>query len=662
MTTWHEYIQRNAPIPEWPYPVRYGKENDIDTDVLILGGGIAGCHAAINVARAGVKAIVVEKGATKRSGRGGAGVDHWHAACTNPCSKITPEEYTQAIIDDAGGYSCGPSRYIDAMESWDTLLDCEKMGVRIRDIDDEFRGGDFRDEKTKLMFAYDYQNRHVIRVFGYNVKPCLHREMKRLGVEIYDRVMVTSLLNEGGKQGARVVGATGFNVRTGEFYIFRAKATIVATSTPGRLWSFIPELSGSKLMSDMNDCGDGFAIGWNAGAEFTLMEQVRGSMGGFDSYIPYGVGNASNTYHGTPIVDARGNEIPWSDKDRRELKTVQERFRPAPGQKFMLGVGIGLHGNRLNYLNQLAPDLPQRISKGEFSLPLYADLTRLPEHERRIIFGMMVGNEGKTRIPVYDILTKAGFDPDKDMLQTPVMEPQHYFNSNFWAGRAAPYLLGVASSGYVVDWDLRTSLEGFYAAGGCIFGSGAHASAAVSGRYTGRKAAIYAKTSPKPSADRKQVEAEKTRVYASLRQRKGSMGWKELNAGITRIMQDYCGQYKNEETLNLGLRLLKDLRETETSTAYAATPHELGRLLECFSIMTCGEMVMNASLERKASSALLGFHRLDYPEVDPPGWHKLLLIRLENNKVNVRDLPLDYYLKPPYASTYEENYQKHCGH
>ena len=65
---------------------------------------------------------------------------------------------------------------------------------------------------------------------------------------------------------------------------------------------------------------------------------------------------------------------------------------------------------------------------------------------------------------------------------------------------------------------------------------------------------------------------------------------------------------------------------------------------------------------RKASSALLGFHRLDYPEVDPPEWRKFLLIRLEDNKVNVRDLPLDYYLKPPYASTYEENYQKHCGH
>ncbi len=117
-----------------------------------------------------------------------------------------------------------------------------------------------------------------------------------------------------------IVGATGVNVRTGEFYIFKAKTTIVATSTPGRLWIFIPELSGSKVMTEINDCGDGVAIGWKAGADFALMEQVRGA-GNFDSYIPYGVGNSSNTYHGTPIVDARGHEVPWSNKDGKELKT-----------------------------------------------------------------------------------------------------------------------------------------------------------------------------------------------------------------------------------------------------------------------------------------------------------------------------------------------------
>jgi succinate dehydrogenase/fumarate reductase flavoprotein subunit len=84
-------------------------------------------------------------------------------------------------------------------------------------------------------------------------------------------------------------------------------------------------------------------------------------------------------------------------------------------------------------------------------------------------------------------------------------------------------------------------------------------------------------------------------------------------------------------------------------------------MLDCFSLITVGEMVMNASLVRKASSRQLDFHRLDYPEVDPPEWKKLLPIKLEDGQVKVRELPLDYHLKPPYAPTYEENYKLHCS-
>ena len=279
--------------------------------------------------------------------------------------------------------------------------------------------------------------------------------------------------------------------------------------------------------------------------------------------------------------------------------------------------------------------------------------------ERRAIFGLMVGNEGKTRIPVYDTLTKAGFDPDLDMLQVPVMDPAAYSHSNFWAGMPVPHWRQWGGGGLVVDWDLRTNLEGLYAAGGAIYGGGAHSSAATSGRYAGRKAAAYAVTAPELNMDRGQVEREKARVYAPLEQSKRSIGWKELNAGICRVMQDYCGQYKNEETLQAGLRLLQELGESEASTVYAANPHELARIVECQSIITVGEAVMHASLARKSSSAWLNFVRLDYPLVDPPEWQKLLPIKLVDGKVMVGELPLDYHLRPPYAPTYEENYRLH---
>jgi len=656
MVAWHEYIQKDVPIPEWPYPIRYGHETEVKTDVLILGGGISGCHAAINARRQGVSVAVVEKGATKWSGSGGAGVDHWIAACTNPCSEVTPEEYTYVVMRSSGGYDCGPLRYVSCRESWDTLLDCERMGLQIRDVDNEFKGADFRDDRTKLLFAYDYKNRTTLRVYGHNVKPLLYREMKRLGVEIYDRVMVTSLLTDGGRQGSRVIGATGLNVRTGEFLIFKAKATVIATGLPGRIWWFSTELRSS--FRDFNNVGDGCAIAWNAGAEFAKMEQSFGDSGAL-SYIEYAMGNSHNTWYGAPIVDARGKEVPWFDRDGKELETIAERFQPSPGQRLMLGLGERVPSDYENQVHSLAPDLPERIRKGEYVLPLYADLSRLPEQERRAIFGLMVGNEGKTRIPVYVTLTRAGFDPDKDMLQAPVMPPEAYQSMNYWAGMDVPHWRIWGGGGLVVNWDLKTNLDGLYAAGGAIFGSGAHSSAAASGRFVGRKAAASVRTAPEPVVDRGQVEREKARAYIPLKQNKHNIGWKELNAGICRIMQDHCGQFRSEQTLKAGLRLLKELRESEASMLYASTPHELGRALECHTIMTVGEIAMQASLARRASSMFLNFARLDYPTEDPPEWQRLTPIKLVEGRVVVSELPFNYHLLAPYAPDYQENYRLH---
>jgi len=665
MSTWHEYVQKTGKVPEWPYPVDYGKINEIVCDVLVIGGGVAGLRAAISAARSGVKVAVLERGHAKRSGAGGAGVDHWHGAVTNPCSKVTPEMYTNACYDSMNGWTGGHVRYIITRESWDTLLECEKMGIQIRDVNDEFKGAVFRDEATKLMFAYDYRSRHVIRVWGFNIKPKIYEEARRLGVNIQNRMMPTALLTAGGKQGAKVVGATAVNARTGEFYVFKAKATVIATGGAGRLFDFAPEVTASGSMGNMNASGAGEALGWKAGAEFVCMEgSGPGRLTGY-AYAPYSMANAHNTYHGAPIVDADGKEVPWVDAFNRPVKNVEGRFLPSEGQDFILGEGIGISRYAEQFRNNsLIYDLPERVRKGEFKLPLYADLTRLSEEERRCIFGMMVGNEGKTRIPVYDIMTKAGFDPDKDLFQAPVTMPEGYAHPNFWSTgvNTPPTVRSLGGGGFLTDWELRTNLEGLYVgAGGNLFGGGCHGESHTTGRYAGRHAAEYARTAPEAAVDRGQVEAERESAYTATRQSKGGNGWKEINAAIARIMRDYCGEYKNEQTLKLGLRLLNELKTTELASAYASNPHELGRLLECRSLITVGELAMKASLERKASNSMLDFHRIDYPQTDPPEWSKLLPMRQENDRVKVRELPLDFHLKAPYASGYEENYKKYSG-
>ncbi len=665
MSTWHEYIQQTGKLPEWPYPIDYAEVNETVSDVLVIGGGVAGLQAAINAARLGAKVVVLERGHAKRSGCGGAGVDHWHGAVTNPCSRVTPEQYTMACYDSMKGWTGAHVRYIITKESWDTLQECEQMGVQIRDVRDEFKGADFRDEDTKLMFAYDYYNRHVIRVWGWNIKPKLYDEAVRLGVNIQNRMMPTALLTAGGKQGARVVGATAVNTRTGAFNVFRSRATVIATGgMVSRLAWFAPELTASGSMSDMNAAGVGQALGWNAGAELVNAEASGHNRLSGLGYAPYSMGGAHNTYHGTPIVDADGNEVPWKDPFGNELKTIEDRFLPQPGHDFILGegIGIGLYLPQFRS-NELATDLPELLRQGKFKLPLYADLTKLSEHERRAIFGMMVGNEGKTRVAVYEAMTCAGFDPGKDLFQAPVMPVEGYGHSNFWgAGINAPVnMRSMGGGSFLTDWDLRSNLEGLYiGAGGNLYGGGCHGESHTTGRYAGKRAALYARTAPEPVADRAQVEKEREQAYRTTGNSREGNGWKEINGAIARIMRDYCGRYKNETTLNLGLRLLNELRTTEMADAYSSNPHELGRLLECDALITVGELIMKASLARKASHAGLDFIRLDYPDMNPPEWNKLLPIHQENGKAVTRDVPLDFHLKDPNAGTLEENYRKHA--
>ena len=116
---------------DWPYPIEWDQTERVDVDVLVLGGGIAGCWAGISSARAGMKTAIVEKGAVIRSGAGGSGCDHWESAATNPCSGVTPEELTEAMIKCHHGYNNGISHYIECREGFDRLLDLEKMGGKI---------------------------------------------------------------------------------------------------------------------------------------------------------------------------------------------------------------------------------------------------------------------------------------------------------------------------------------------------------------------------------------------------------------------------------------------------------------------------------------------------------------------------------------------------
>lgn len=630
---------------EWPYSNELGERTDDTADVLVLGGGLAGCYAAIAAARHGKSVILVEKGATRRSGSAGTGFDHWESACTNPCSKISPKEMAEAYVDEQDHYSNGIGHYIECREGYDRLLDMESFGGKIRDIDDEFKGAEFRDDETKLMFAYDYTNCYTLRVWGSTFKPALRNELKRLGVKVYDRVEATALLTamvDGKKRG---IGAMGMNVRTGRFMVFKAKATILTMSRPARIWLFDSDMPGICEFRPPQSIGSGHAMGWRAGVEFTMMEKsVRAEMSSaIRSFPPYGAGNNHNTWYGATMVDARGVEIPYLDRDGNELKDVSQRFHPAPGQKFFLKGGV-IDEPKYDYRGPETMSFDKLMERG-YKLPFYADLSRMPALERKAIWGMMVGEEGKTKIPILQNYTQRGFDPEKHMLQS---------YGTGWT--SAQFLdqerqLFGAPGGIITDWDLKTNIDGIYAAGDQLFASDCAGHACATGYYAGRKAAAAAESMDFINPCEEDIQAEMDRLYRPLLNEDG-YGWKELNKAISRAMQNYCGGIKCEENLREGLDLLESYRKEIVPNLHCENPHELMRTHEVMDILDVATMILHACLMRESSSAPLCFERSDHPEMDPEQDRCFITIRQENEAPVRGVIPHDYF------GDLEEEYEK----
>ena len=628
MSTWHDYLKKKGHPPDWPYPVRFEQEQEVAADVLVIGGGIAGCWAAISAARQGLKVALVEKGDTVRSGAGGPGCDHWCNAPANPLSNVDPDEWAEHMADRP--YCNGIGIQIQCRENYDCLLELEQMGGKVRDTGDDYVGAEGRDDKTRLMISPRYTRVHsyvpgmvkpatlksnpenklnnvVIRVWGTTFKPALKRECKRLGVRIFDRVMATSLLTEKGEQGTRVVGTTGVNNRTGEFMIFKSKATILATAGAGSIWLISTELGGYSNMMSRTITGDGTVMAWKAGAELTTMEAtgVLRIATGLKHKWYTGAGDAS--YENVPLVDANGKRLPlpiqgWEDAGAMvPTMDVEQKIR-------------------------------EGIAKGEYTLPFYGDFPAMPDVERRATWNLMLGEESTTKI-IINTFNKAGYDGSRDLLQS----------YKYIEGNSLPQW-GEAGygGGLLVDWNLKTTLEGLYAAGTQMFSPEDHSYAAATGRYAGRKAAAYAREIGGSRISREQVNREKARVYAPIKRSDG-MEWKELHAGIARAMQYYCSEFKTENLLNMGLGTLQKIEKESVPLLFALDPHKLMRSLEDISLLNYAQIIIHASLARKASSMPLNFRRIDYPAMDPPEWRKYITIKQENGKVKTGELPMAFW-------------------
>jgi succinate dehydrogenase/fumarate reductase flavoprotein subunit len=622
MTSWQDLLHKYGKPTPWPYPISYDKQQEIETDVLVIGGGIAGCWAAISAARKGVKVALVEKANTIRSGQGGPGCDHWCVTPANPHSKVNPDDWAKRLIEhpvhagqppttpDPVYYSNGIGTQIQCREDWDTLLEMEQMGGKIRDTGDEYLGAEGRYD-DKLMFSPRMSPNHAtevtVRVWGNSFKPALKKECLRLGVKIFDRVMVTNLLTENGVQGARVVGATGFNNRTGEFMVFNSKAAVISTAGSNSLGFLNTELAGyNTFPGSRTKTGDGVAMAWRAGAELTLMEMTAPhGLGGGLKHTWYG-GSSDASFENIQQVDTNGKKLPWAL------------------QGWPDGGAMGLSPENRQ-------KIVQGIQDGTYALPFFGDFPAMSDVERRVTWKLMLGEESTTR-NLTRSYEKGGFDPAKHLLM----------NYNFIEGTSPSHWINAGRGGPVIDWDLKSSLDGLYIAGESLFAAGDHSWAASTGRYAGRKAAAYAAGINRAPVSSDQVALEKARVYAPVNREDG-IDWKELHAGIARALQYFGSEHKTTLMLNLGLEALQEVAEVHVPRLYALDPHKLMRSVEDLNLLTHAQIILYASLARQASSRVLNFFRIDYPQIDPPEWNKFVTVKLENNQVKAGSLALTYW-------------------
>jgi succinate dehydrogenase/fumarate reductase flavoprotein subunit len=638
---------------EWPYPVNYEKTHHVKVDVLVIGGGLAGCTAGISACKRGLQVAIVDKAPIKRSGCGGAGMDHWNGCLSNPKSPVTPEEFMELPTNKPN--EMGHTTYIFQKTSWEALTKLEELGLPIRDENGDFEGAPVLDEDLKVFKGFDYE--HVVNIKlrgGHYIKPVLYDGVKNAGAKLYERIMITCLLTEGGRQGAKVAGATGFSMETGEFYVFEAKSVIITTGYITGVWIYSGELTGNSYRWDPNEVGDGFAIAWNAGAQVTGMHK-NGSTHGANPFAwpRFGVGNPDNTWFPCTIVDNNGKVIPWEDVNGNPVESIEARNKAVDGQIY-----ISTNFDRPKGIRKplLIHDLPQRIRDGEYELPLWADLSGMPEAERRQIWGMMVGNEGKTRYTLFDYYTRLGFDPDQDMLWVPVMEPEHYGGNSMDWFQGEPDVVKpwrsecFGGQGHlVVDWTFMTNVPGLFAAGAAA-GMGSCAMACSSGFYTGNRAAEYAMENTYAGIDSRQLAAEKERVYAPIKRAKkpeNYVSWKEIWGGTTRVMQVCCGEYKTIPVLQEGLDWIASIREQEMQMTYARNPHELARVLEGETRATVSEAYLHACIE-KIKADREGLQRNQY-----------LFNQLVDGAVVSCIKDKNYWLQEPYAPTYLENYEKY---
>ncbi|MFQ5712652.1 MAG: adenylyl-sulfate reductase subunit alpha [Candidatus Scalinduaceae bacterium] len=263
----------------------------LDTDILIIGGGAAGCMAAIEVKKLdpSIECVVMEKAHIERSGCLAMGLNAINAYLTHG---ETPETYVRYVKDEFLGIIREDLVYSIAKGLKESVKQVEELGLPI----EKDQNGNYRN-----------RGKRSIRIYGERLKPILAAAVYRANAKVLNRVVATNFIFDG----KRVRGAYGFGVRDGKFYVINARVVIVTTGGASRLYKPINkgDARNTTWYCPWN-VGTGYAMGIRIGAEMTSFENRFIPLRVKDVNAPTGtIGQGSNirqrNAHGEEYLEKR---------------------------------------------------------------------------------------------------------------------------------------------------------------------------------------------------------------------------------------------------------------------------------------------------------------------------------------------------------------------
>lgn len=548
------------------------KTEKISTDVLIIGGGTAGCYAALTISEnSDKKVLICEKAHIKRSGCLAAGVNALNAYIVEGRK---PQDYVDYAKKDA-----------DGIVREDLLL---TMSEKLNEVTDRL-------EKLGLVILKDENGKYVTRgnrnlkINGENIKPILADAVEKAkNVTVLNRVNIFDYSVKDNK----INGAFGFGIESGIFYTIEAKAVIIATGGAAGLYKpNNPGFSRHKMWYPPFNTGAGYAMGIRAGAEMTTFEMRFIALRCKDTIAPTGT-----------LAQGVGA------KQINSLGEVYEtKYGLTTSERVYGTVNENQEGRGPCYLRT------EGITAEQDESLLKAYLNMAPSQTIMWI--------------------ESGRNPSRQNVEIEGTEP---------------YIVGGhTASGYWVDTDRATTIEGLFAggdvAGGCPqkYVTGALAEGEIAGlsadKYIDSKESFE-----KISDEDTNYHLRETEKY--LTDRHSLYTTEQLEEAMQTVMDSYAGGIKtnyrfNEKQLDIADCKIRQL-ETLTDDLYAEDFQELMYIYELKERLTVCKSVIAHLRARKETRWHSFAENLDYPEKDDRNFNKYVNSRLENGeiKIIIRDL------------------------